>query len=205
MSVLSTSLVTLSAARAYLGKAATDTGDDPVIETIIDAVSAKFSNYCNRDFALATDATLYLDGNGAGVLCLPRYPVVSIGACVDGLNTLTVGDDEDLDDVILYENEGMLKRVGAVWMKGRKNVVLTSFKAGYVVQGTTPGTGETVLPADLKLAALVQIAADFQAFKKRDWGEVSRTFPDGSVTRSQTSGLLKEVQDTLDQYKDIRI
>ena len=196
-------LVTLAAARSYLGKAATDTADDAIIETVIDAVSAKFDRYCGRALAKATDASLYLDGSGEAVILLPRYPVVSIASVVEDGTALTVGDDED--DAILYANEGMIKKVGAIWRPGSQNVLLTSFVAGYVVQGVTPGTGETALPADLKLAALTQVAADFQAFKKRDWGEVSRTFPDGSVTRSETGALLKEVQRVLDGYRDIRI
>jgi hypothetical protein len=187
------SLVTLADARAMIGKEAAETQDDAMIEILIDGVSAKFNSYVGRRILEQTETTAYLDGNGKGTLFLPRYPSVTITSLTESDITLTEGKDKDFR---IYADEGMLKRLGGCWAVGKKNIVLTSYKAGWAIAS---------LPKDLKLAALMQVAAEFQEFKNRSWAEVSRSMGDGSMTKREVSDFLPQVKATLDKYKDYRV
>jgi hypothetical protein len=201
MSLSTGALVTVAACKTYLQK--TDSTHDSLLEIIVEGVTEKFNGYVGRTLGLKTDTTYYLDGNGKTNLFLPRYPVVSIETVTDDDDELTEGQDEDY---ILSERDGILKRLTGVWTYGPEEVELTNYIAGYVVQDGTPGTGQTALPGDIKLAALMQVAADFQTYLKRDWGEASRTFPDGSVSKAaEPDALLAEVRKTLDRYRAFRI
>jgi len=200
MALTDGALVTVSAVKAYLNK--TDSTHDSVLEVLIEGVTEAFTGFVGRSLALSTDSTRYLDGNGKAKLFLPRYPVVSIASVVDDDDTLVEGQDEDY---ILNEREGILTRLTGVWTDGPEEVKLTSYVAGYVVQDAVPTTGQTALPGDLKLAALKQAAFEFQAFMKKDWGESSRTFPDGSVSKQETGALLKEVKEVLGRYRAWRV
>jgi len=186
-------LVTLADARTMIGKETADTADDALIEILIDGVSARFNSYVGRRILEQTETTAYLDGNGRETILLPRYPNVTITSLMEDDVALTEGEDEDYR---LYADEGLLVKLGATWTKGRKNIVLTSYKAGYAL---------ALLPKDLKWAALLQVAADFKEWKARSFGEISRSMGDGSVTKREAGEFLTEVKATLDRYRDIRI
>jgi hypothetical protein len=187
-------LVTLADARLYCGKVVgSETEDDPVIEMLIDGVSGAFNAYVGRRIVEYTETTAYVDGNGRETIQLPRWPVTSIATVTEDDTDLTEGDDEDYR---LYGDEGLLRRLGEAWMSGRKKIKLTSYRAGYMLAN---------LPKDLKFAALKQIAAELKDFRMRTQGEISRTAPDGSVTKRESGQFLPEVKAALDRYRDIRI
>jgi hypothetical protein len=202
MAIKSTSLVTLAAAKAYCNIPTATTDWDAVIEILIDAVSSLVDNYVGRVLALTTYTAKLLDGSGREKLILPFHPVASITSVKEDDVTLTLGDEADyLRDLTL----GILYRVGgSVWAAGRQNIEIT-YKAGYVVQGGTVATGETALPDDLKLAALMQVAAEWKRHQQGDWNEVSRSFPDGSVSKRNEDPILPQVKAILDRYRDIRV
>lgn len=187
-------LVTLADARLYIGKVVgSETEDDTIIEYLIDGVSAAFNSYVGRQILEKTDTTLYLDGNGRALLQLPRWPVTSITSVTEDDAALTEGDD---NDYVLYSDEGILRRIGTVWFKWPKSVLLASLKAGYPIAS---------LPKDLKFAALKQIAAEFKDFRMRSQGEMSRTAPDGSTTKRELEQFLPEVKAVLDRYRGVSL
>jgi len=184
-------LVTLADVRAMVGKESTDTADDPILEMMIDGVSARFNSHVGRRLLELTETTAYLDGNGRDTLLLPRYPLVTIEAVTENGAVLTEGEYR------LYSDRGALVRLGGGrWARGRKNIVLSSYKAGWPLAG---------IPKDLKYAALVQIAADYQEYRTKSWGEISRSFSDGSITRRETGAFLEQVRAVLDRYRDVRV
>ena len=197
MAVAANSLITLAQFKAYAGIASTDTTRDAVIEPVIDGVSAMFCRILGRELAKTTYTDAYLDGSGEQDLLLPHYPVVSISALTEGDVALTEGIDEDY---LLYAGEGRLHKPAARWVEYPKNVKLT-YVAGYVVQGATPGVGETALPADLKLACCLQVAAEWKRSQRAEWGLTNISVPDGGIALLSQDALLPQVRAILRRYQ----
>jgi len=57
------------------------------------------------------------------------------------------------------------------------------------------------IPRDLELACMQQIAVEFQRQQKKEWGEISRSFGDGSVTTTTEEELLPYVKQVLEKYR----
>lgn len=186
-------LVTLSDARSFTGKAATETLHDDIISLIIEGVSQDFHTYVGRRLLEQTETTVYLDGNGEEKLILPRYPNITIATVTEDDVALTEGEDEDFR---IYSDEGFLVRLGCRWSKGHKNIVLTTYKAGYTL---------TTLPKDIKLAALTEIARRYQEFNLKSWGELSRSMGDGSSSKRDHEQFLPGTKAVLARYRDIRV
>ena len=200
MAVLAASLITAAQFKPYLGPDYAGTTNDPLFELLIDSVSEMFNGHVKRTLAKTTYTDAYFDGNGQGSLVLPNYPIVSVASIYEGGILLVEGAEADY--VVDYAT-GIVHRVGGVWLRGRKTLKITC-TAGYVVQGASPGTGETALPADLKLACMIQVAREWKKTQGSEWGETSRNFPDGSTSHVER-GLLKEVEEILQKYRSYRV
>lgn len=61
------------------------------------------------------------------------------------------------------------------------------------------------VPKDLELACMQQVAVEFQRQQKKEWGETSRGFPDGSVTTMTEEELLPYVKRVLEKYRRLTI
>ena len=78
-----------------------------------------------------------------------------------------------------------------------------TYTGGYVLPGTTPGPGQTPLPADLEQAAVEQLAFWFQ---HRDKLGLKISWPSGSEYKQfAVQDLLPSVQATLAQYRRITL
>ena len=197
MGVATASLITLAQLKAYLPDFTGGTKYDALFETLIDGVSESFNAYVGRALAKTNYTAVYFDGNGKESLILPNYPIASITSITEDGTALTEGEDSDY---LLYAATGILKRVNGAWYKGSKTIKLT-YIAGYVVQGATATAPDIALPADLKMACMVQVAREWKKATLSEWGVISKSSPDGmSVTRTET-GLLKEVREILDKYR----
>jgi hypothetical protein len=197
MGVAAGSLITLAQFKAYLPDYSGGTKYDTLFETLIDGVTEAFNAYVGRALAKTTYAAVYFDGNGKESLLLPNYPIASVTSITEDGNALTEGEDSDY---LLYAATGILKRVNGAWYKGSKTIKIT-YVAGYVVQGATVTAPDVALPADLKMACMVQVAREWKKATLSEWGAISKSSPDGmSVTRTET-GLLKEVREILDRYR----
>lgn len=192
MALLDIALVSLAAVKEYLSISTTDTTHDSILEMIINSVSAQFNQFADRRFAEKDYVDLKLDGPGVRILSLPAWPITRVTSLHEDNVLLT--EDKDF---IIYAESGYLKRVACDWSKGEKNIKI-SFSAGYECI-TEPLT----LPHDLRFAALKQIAFEFSKFQKKNWGEESRSFPDGSVSFT-TSELLDDVKEILKRYRRIK-
>jgi hypothetical protein len=187
-------LVSLANAKAYCNIPTATTDWDTVLEMIIDAVSDMVSRYVDWTLAKTTYTNVYFDGNGEADFLLPNRPIVSITSIYEDDTLLVEGDD---NDYVYYADEGKLYRIGGSWLKGPKTIKIT-YAAGYIA---IPGQGETAtLPNDLKLAVMMQVAAEWKRHQQGDWGETSRSFPDGSVTKRSEDPLLPQVKAILNNY-----
>jgi len=61
----------------------------------------------------------------------------------------------------------------------------------------------TLIPKDLQLAVFKQVAFEFKRYVQQDWGESSRSFPDGSVSFIEKD-LLPSVNTILERYRKLR-
>ena len=61
------------------------------------------------------------------------------------------------------------------------------------------------VPADLELACMQQIAVEFQRQQKKEWGETSRSFGDGSISTMTEEELLPYVKTVLEKYRRVSL
>jgi len=182
-------LVRLDEAKSYVGK--TTDEDTAVLERIVDSVSQQFNRYTGRTLASATYTNQTYDGDGMHWLYLKNYPITANLAVVEDDIALVAGNN---NDYLPYNDEGRLYRVDDVWYFGPRTIQVT-YTAGYNCT-----SGNITLPYDLRLAALSQIAYEFNRYQRKDWGMDSVSYPDGSRSMMQ-EGLLKDVKAILDGYK----
>lgn len=199
MSVAANAWITLAQFKAYAGIVSTDATRDAMIEPIIDGVSVALSAFCGREIAKTTYTNEYIDGNGERDLLLPNYPIVSVSAITENDVSLTEGTTEDY---ILYAKEGRLARIDGSWYPFPKSIKLT-YIAGYTVQGTSPGTGETALPADLALACKLQVAAEWKRSSRAEWGLTNISINDGSIATLANEALLPQVKAILRRHTGV--
>jgi hypothetical protein len=182
-------LIRLDEAKGYIGKVTDE--DTAIIDQLINSVSIMFNVYTDRALANTAYANEEYDGNGKEVMWLKNYPITGNMTIYEDDILLTAGND---NDYLCYNNTGKLMRVNKTWYYGYKKILVT-YNAGYVCTGNN-----ITLPADIRYAALQQIAYEFERYLRKDWGLDSITYPDGSRSRMQT-GLLKDVTDVLDKYR----
>lgn len=194
MSVAATSLITLDQLKVYLGSSFSGNTNDAMLELLIDSVSVAIDAHLARTLTKTTYTSLKFEGPDGPDLRLPNWPIVSITSIYEDDVLLVEGTDYYVDYAA-----GIIHRIGGNWVKGWNEIVVT-YVAGYVVQGATPGAGETALPADIRLACSIQAAREWKKSQGAEWGESSRTFPDGSTTRTER-GLLKDVEELLAKYR----
>lgn len=115
-------------------------------------------------------------GRGTSLLDLPNWPIETIISIEDEDGTeYTEGYDEDF---VISSGPARfnLKRNVGVWPKGTSNFTV-AYTAGY-----------TTIPADIILVAYELIARKWKTMKGSEWGEGSRTMPDGSTSSVNTDG-----------------
>ena len=182
MSLITQALVTAAEAEGYCQIQSPD--HDVVIEQIINAVSQEFSTYASRSFISTVYTALTLTGRGTSDLYLPNWPVTNLGAVVEDGTTLTLDTDfyADLDEGLLtkatYSNTLYSEMYGGgvyLWTTLTHGIVVT-YTAGYTA---------ATLPADLKMAALKEIARQYQAYITKDTGDSSRSVQGSSVSKSE--------------------
>ena len=183
-------LIRLDEAKAFIGKVTDE--DTAILEQFIESVGVQFNGYTGRALITANYANETYDGNGKQIMWLKNYPITGNMAIYEDDILLTAGND---NDYLCYNNEGKLMRVDDVWYFGPKEIQVT-YTAGY-----NATSGNITLPADIRLAALQQVAAEFQRYKSKSWREVSRSLADGSVSYENGGGLIDPVRHTLEAYK----
>ena len=200
MAVGEHALTTLAELKDYLN--ISGSGDDSILESLIDRVTALFESYTGRklkarDYHYDPAEAAYdpenavLDGDGGSSLILPQYPVNSI-------TTLRVMGSE-IPEATSYAatgwiNDGNLRSAGILRLRGY------TLSAGRAFVEIAYNAGYGAVPDDLAQAAIEQAAWKFREGRKGELGIQSHTLPDGSVTFRPTD-LLPSVQGVLSLYK----
>lgn len=195
MSLSANAIITLADAKAFLHKQNISTDDD-IIETVIEAVSATFQNEAGPDLKSVTYTAEVNDGTGKSFLYLPHYPVTTLTSVVEDGSTLVKDTDYfiDMDGGILEKaNYGCgYHSFSGRWTRSKGGVVVT-YVAGYAT-----------LPADIKLAALIELSRKCSMIEHSMFGETSRTVENVSITVN-TDELLPATIATLGRYTRLRI
>jgi hypothetical protein len=149
-------LTQLSTVKNRLG--ITDTTDDTLLTNFIKLASGRFERECNRLFDRQANTTDEFRGDQID-LRPSRYPIESVSAFHLKTN----------------ESDGWIQQTGIDYLIRRACVVslLTpiasdlevlrvTYTGGYVLPGTTPGSGQTALPDEIEQACVEQVAFWYQ-------------------------------------------
>lgn len=142
-------LCTLAELKARL--AITTSGDDNALTAIANAVEVRFNRYCGRVFARASAAECLFDAEAMQV-SVDHYPVESVTSMWIRAKATAAWEAADVDYEIL--DGGIISLSTPVGSSGQRGKII--YAGGYVLPGTTPGTGQTALPYDVQAAALDQ-------------------------------------------------
>ena len=192
-------LTQLSTIKARLGIDDFDVSHDALLANFIEAASATFEKYCNRQFGREVDFAQEFPADNSEII-LVKYPVESVTKFQLKQNETDGWVDQAAPDylirsacvVSLEEPLGSCRELARILYTG-----------GYVLPGATPGTGQQALPADLEQAAVEQVAAWYQ---NRDKLGLVRYWPKGGIyLEFVQSDMLISVRAVLERYKRISL
>ncbi len=194
-------LTELATVKARLDILPGDTSKDELLTRAIEAVSARFDRECNRTLARTVGATQEFPATDREIVAR-CYPVETVSKF----------------ELKMSEGEGWVEQTGVEYLIRQACVISLSaplsavarssadaglgrvtYTGGYVMPGTTPGAGQTALPADVETAAVEQVAVWFQ---QRDKLGLIRHWPSGGTYLVFTNvPLLPEVSAMLRPYR----
>jgi len=182
--------ITKTEVKAFIGE--TNTDNDDLIDELIARVEALVENdKCERHLGSSVFTEFY-DGDGSEKLLLDNYPIISVTSVHDdddrvyGVDTLI-----DADDIVSYDEEGILLYDNGTFTVGHKNIKVV-YQAGL-----------DPIPNDLKHALIQYVAAQFIIAKT----EVNAFRPtgDGSgESEDKPTKLMKEADKVFQKYRRIR-
>jgi hypothetical protein len=158
-------LTQLTTVKARLNIAPADTTQDDLLTRAIAAVSARFDHECNRTFARTVGATQEFSATDTEIIA-QCYPIEAVSKFE--LKTSEVGGwvEQTVTDYLV--RQACVISLGAALSAVAQGLLINpglgrvTYTGGYVLPGTTPGAGQTALPADLESAAVEQVAVWYQ-------------------------------------------
>jgi len=189
MESATTSLVTLAQARLFLGWDEGAHADmDERLVSLIDSVSEAVKAGVECDLKPIKDIVEKIDGTGKSYLFLAHWPVTKLTSVVEDGVTLI----EDTDFYVDYDRGFLQKPTDYKWTTSMRGVVVT-YDAGCAA-----------LPADIKMACLIEIARLYSMVDNKMFGESSRTH-EGETININTDELLPATIETLGRYQRVRL
>ena len=157
---------------------------DSYVDRLIEAVSDRLAEYCNRDdWGSTTERTEYADG-GTCMVLLGVWPIVSVSAIYDDpCHDWDIGELLDSDSYYAGKN-GVIYYEDGYFLNGKENVKVV-YVGGY--------ENEAAIPSKIKSAALMQIKNEYLSQQP---SVNSQMFENAS-----DEGLLPEVSNLMDPYK----
>lgn len=195
MSLSAAALITYEEAEKFLQKQNVSV-ETFILEAVIEGVSALFSDMVDCDFNSATYTAEAIDGSGTPWLYLPHWPVTVFTTCVEDGATLT----KDTDFYVDYDL-GIMDKPKYGWPTANYQSRWTTSKAGVV---NTYTAGYAAVPADVKLACLMEVGRLYEIAQKKMFGESTRSLEGVSVTIN-TDELMPSTLSTLGRYVRVRI
>lgn len=202
---MATKLISNSELKTYLDF--TGTGEDTLLDEMIENVSAQFELYCDRLFAEETGRVEYPLG-GTNTLKLKLFPITTITSIYEdpqrtfGANTLIDSSEYyGAGDVgtmgwIIRQSTWRREFSGAAslkWLNGL-DVVKVTYTGGYTVTA-----GITAAPDQVKKACIRQCSYLWD--RRATLGTTSASGGDGSSSFLGAYDLLPEVKASLQAYR----
>lgn len=203
-----TSLISLDEAKAYLNL----NGDEHniVLGYIVKGISARLQSAMNRRLRSATythDGTTLprLRSYGGSVMWLPNTPVTSITTLkLDAdASALTRGWDQDYT---LDSATGKITLRNGYTFWDRDETLEITYAGGYLNDSALGSASEAFIwgyddrSADIRLACMQQVKAEYQRWQNEDEGVVQRSEETVSVTMPQ-SEFIPSVQAVVNRYR----
>jgi hypothetical protein len=193
-------LAQLDKVKARLGLA--DSSMDEMITRAIEAVSVRFDRECNRMLARTVGAAEEFDGDDTEIR-VRSYPIETVTGFE--LKTSEAGGwvQQTVSSYLVRRScvISLSQPLSAVAPTAFSSLGIgrVTYTGGYVLPGTTAGTGQTALPVDLESAAIEQVSAWFQ---QRDKLGLIRYWPSGGTYLVFIQlPLLPQVSATLRTYQ----
>lgn len=195
-------LTQLATVKARLDILPSDTTHDDLLMRAIEAISARFDRECNRTLQRKVGATQEFAAGETEIIarCYPIETVTRFEVKrseVAGWVEQT-GIDYLLREACVISLTAPLS-LGVSSLAEGAGLGRVTYTGGYVVPGTVPGAGQTLLPTDLEWAAVEQVAAWFQ---HRDKLGLLRYWPSGGTFLAfMQLPLLPEVSAIIRPYR----
>lgn len=208
MSVVSYALTTVARAKTFLG--ISGSGDDTLIERLVDAVTDFIEGFCDRRFLKTVYSNEVYDGNGSNKMLLKQYPVVSGETFVlerrDAFNNRNAWSAISSQAYFVKEDRGIIEYVGGYISEGGVFIrapqhYRVSYTAGYAFDNATPGaTLESVGIGDLEYAVWKLIG---KAYNNRKLSSNVQTekLGDYSITLRKEAMADPEINSILMKYR----
>jgi len=181
-------LITLVYAKRELSIAETETGMDALLTDLINAVSERVEQYCNRRF-LRRSFVEYKDGEGEDTVFADNPPITVHSLFDDLNNQYGSGTQISVDDFVVWEDEGRVVLDGDyVFADGKKNVKL--YYAG----------GFSSVPADIQHGVVLVVAQAYKKAEGQQWNIASLSIGDKTVTHVDQAWP-KEAIEIFDRYR----
>jgi hypothetical protein len=183
-------LCNLDEVKQYYGMTGASSGEDLLLEDLIDQFTEIFEVYCNRKFK-SREFTEYHDGNGTRHLTPDQYPIITISGIWSSTNWDWDSDTLIDSDTYTIKNTRSIIMKSIIFPKWDNLNVKIIYTAGY-----------SSIPEDLKLSCIEEV---IRAYKNRKGVDVlAKTAPDGSITR-YTKDLMPTTLRVLNSYKKLRV
>lgn len=192
-------LCQLTTVKNRLGIASTDLKDDTLLGNFIEMAGGRFEKFCSRRFERSASATYEFSADDTEVR-VDRYPIESITSfhVKDGETTGWVLQSPGSDFAMVRRGcvISLSYRLGTWRQQAR-----VTYAGGYVLPGSTPGTGQSALPDEIKHACVEQVAYWYQ--NRTRLGLTSVSGEGGSVSQFSSLDLLPTVEEILKPHRRI--
>lgn len=202
MAVKAYALTTLARLKTYLD--ITGSGDDTLLETIIDSVTEFVENYCHRRFKKTTyTEEMYSTGRGDKVIILKQYPVISTETFTLEVRCSSLNEDDwdeiDSEYYHIHYAEGIIEGAGGYTFIKGVNKYRATYTAGYDFDNSATFLSNTEA-GDLELVVWMLCSVAYQR-RKGDPSVESERIGDYSVTYMKEAFENETIKSILEKYR----
>lgn len=177
-----------------------DTDDDTALTLLIEQVSDRLDEHCNRRLARSATAT-YIDRADRTSILLDRYPVESVTSFHVKSNETDGWELQSDVDYLIHAASGVVKLTAPLGNIHQQ--VKVTYAGGYVLPGDTVESGQTALPSAIEHACIMQCMHLWANRERLGFGNISTAA--GSQSLQLEFDLLHAVVAALAKYRRWRI
>lgn len=190
---LDTAIALISLADAKTQLEISGSGDDTILNDLINGVSSMCNTYCGRHLLQKTH-TEYYNGNGFDEIILLNFPIISVTSLYNADNDRNFNSSTQVDvsaNVLVKSKSGILQLWNneGIFTKGTANIKVV-YSAGYALSS---------VPYDIQLAVRKWVAQQYKKYQSKRYEVQSETVGENTKTYIDREIPL-EVQSVLDHY-----